>query len=360
MVYVRILFAGITSTRNEANMAKKALHFPQTSPQHSTTSTTVACDDFDWSDSSLVWNNNDDGINNGTQPAADSSCSPQNPSRRRASDSAQDLSSSTTTSHLEGDPRFSSDGTQSRGKLPSAPQICGITSDGTPSIGPPSEQPSRGSETYTSVPVLNRASSSDARLERFFERTNDSLPKKPTRRKSAPSGCRDEVRSQRLGEGALPSKVGGVGYLEANSLPSTSRRQLGRAQSKPTLLSPRDVFMGRPDLTRRLSHPIDNRSVCFDTVQVRQYERTLEVNPSTSSGPSVGLGWRYKDQPPQQLAEEEQRRFKQNKFILSSEARKDILIDLGFSNTEITQAARQNARLREQRKQTLNKLNTIS
>ena len=324
-------------------MAKKALHFPQTSPQHSTTSTTVACDDFDWSDSSLVWNNNDDGINNGTQPAADSSCSPQNPSRRRASDTAQDLSSSTTTSHLEGDPRFSSDVTQSRGKLPRAPQICGITSDGTPSIGPPSEQPSRGSETYTSVPVLNRASSSDARLERFFERTKDSLPKKPTRRKSAPSGCRDEGRSQRLVRSS-----------------STSRRQLGRAQSNPTLLSPRDVFMGRPDLTRRLSHPIDNRSVCFDTVQVRQYERTLEVNPSTSSGPSVGLGWRYQDQPPQQLAEEEQRQFKQNKFILSSEARKDILMDLGFSNTEITQAARQNARLREQRKQTLNKLNTIS
>jgi hypothetical protein len=39
------------------------------------------------------------------------------------------------------------------------------------------------------------------------------------------------------------------------------------------------------------------RKVQFAKVHVRYHERILDVNPSTSSGPSVGLGWKYEDEP---------------------------------------------------------------
>jgi hypothetical protein len=36
------------------------------------------------------------------------------------------------------------------------------------------------------------------------------------------------------------------------------------------------------------------RHVKFTTVQVRYYERVLDVNPAVTSGAAVGIGWRYK------------------------------------------------------------------
>jgi hypothetical protein len=103
---------------------------------------------------------------------------------------------------------------------------------------------------------------------------------------------------------------------------------------------------------------LGGRAVTFGSVEERIFERTLEVNPSTSSGPSIGLGWRYEEKPSIPLAEVSPKRGNRRKydFVLSSKARKTILSDWGYTKIEMFLAARVNEKIREQRKKTLNNL----
>jgi hypothetical protein len=41
-------------------------------------------------------------------------------------------------------------------------------------------------------------------------------------------------------------------------------------------------------------HTKDTEGVRFNTVQVRYYERILDINPAVTSGAAIGIGWRYK------------------------------------------------------------------
>jgi hypothetical protein len=95
--------------------------------------------------------------------------------------------------------------------------------------------------------------------------------------------------------------------------------------------------------------------VSFGDIQERSFVRCLELNPSTSSGPSVGLGWQYYDYPSVPILEKPSNSSRRQ-FRLSSDDRKQILNEWGHSNVEIRKATKANEKIREQRKQTLNKL----
>jgi hypothetical protein len=95
--------------------------------------------------------------------------------------------------------------------------------------------------------------------------------------------------------------------------------------------------------------------VSFGDIQERAFVRCLALNPSTSSGPSVGIGWQYYDYPSVPIMEKPSSRSRRE-FRLSCEDRKQILNEWGHSKVEIRKATKANEKIREQRKQTLNKL----
>ena len=150
------------------------------------------------------------------------------------------------------------------------------------------------------------------------------------------------------------------------------------------------------------------RRVYFTTVQVRYYERILDIHPSTSSGASIALGWSHTSKSPQPFTQYERlleiRKHSKrggdgsssrssgdnnktsrhhhtatdnddnnnnnndnnnnNKsssrqkvdFLLSEEERQSMLQEWGFTTYQIKEAARLNKKLKEQRKKTWNNL----
>jgi hypothetical protein len=103
--------------------------------------------------------------------------------------------------------------------------------------------------------------------------------------------------------------------------------------------------------------PKKRLSVVFcDVRQVRQYERILVVHPSTSSGPSLGIGWSYvEDTAPMDW-------FKtggcsNRAFLLSRSVREIIVRDeLGYSSRDIAKAVRQNLKIKASRRRTVNNM----
>eukprot|EP00934_Nitzschia_sp_Nitz4_P003070 Nitzschia sp. Nitz4//scaffold3_size479765//408328//410097//NITZ4_000175-RA/size479765-processed-gene-1.548-mRNA-1//-1//CDS//3329550983//3060//frame0 len=98
------------------------------------------------------------------------------------------------------------------------------------------------------------------------------------------------------------------------------------------------------------------RNVVFHEVQVREYERILDINPSTSSGPSVGLGWRYQQCEPLSLDELEDNFTDPHSILLRREWREHTVLEWGYSRNDIARAVRESLKIKNQRKQTCNNL----
>ena len=112
-------------------------------------------------------------------------------------------------------------------------------------------------------------------------------------------------------------------------------------------------------LRRSRSLPEDGtRRVAFGTVQIREYERSIAFNPSTSSGPSIGIGWRYVELPALSVSRvvSQQPRRSSSHFIVSRREREEILYDLGYSQRDIVQSIRDARKVKQQRIQTVNNL----
>mmetsp|Transcript_8499 Transcript_8499/g.21210 ORF Transcript_8499/g.21210 Transcript_8499/m.21210 type:complete len:631 (-) Transcript_8499:127-2019(-) len=106
--------------------------------------------------------------------------------------------------------------------------------------------------------------------------------------------------------------------------------------------------------------PTPKQSVVFGTVIVREYERILDMNPGTSCGPSVGIGWEYVQLDPVGVMarDNDSRRYRRSasELVLSREEREDILLDLGYSSRDIAHSVRHILKRRNQRKQTIHNL----
>jgi hypothetical protein len=82
----------------------------------------------------------------------------------------------------------------------------------------------------------------------------------------------------------------------------------------------------------------------------------LTENPATILGPSIGVGWKYQQQPAQEVDfYESQRgeRLASADLVLNREQRETLLIELGYSSSNIATAVRNNNKVRHQRKQTV-------
>ena len=96
--------------------------------------------------------------------------------------------------------------------------------------------------------------------------------------------------------------------------------------------------------------------VSFDNVQVRHYERILEENPSTSSGPSIGIGWRYIQDSPKRIDHMEGSKKGAKELVIPRRIREGLLRELGYSDHEIAQSVRRVLKAKNQRLQTYNNL----
>eukprot|EP00980_Cylindrotheca_fusiformis_P017682 scaffold5540_cov96-Cylindrotheca_fusiformis.AAC.10 len=111
-----------------------------------------------------------------------------------------------------------------------------------------------------------------------------------------------------------------------------------------------------------LRDPANNSSsksikrVSFGMIHERYFERCLTINPATTSGPSVGLGWNYHDVTPAPMDTVSPQYDQKNR--LSRDVRFHLLKEWGFSKVEISKAVKANEKIRKQRNRTLNKLTT--
>lgn len=99
--------------------------------------------------------------------------------------------------------------------------------------------------------------------------------------------------------------------------------------------------------------------VAFGEVRVRKYERILCDNPACTSGPSIGVGWRYKAQAALSVDAYEGRRgpLRGSKdLMLDRAAREKIIRRIGCSEKEIAEMTRSVNRTKFHRRQTLNNL----
>lgn len=117
------------------------------------------------------------------------------------------------------------------------------------------------------------------------------------------------------------------------------------------------------------------RCVHFGHLFIREYERTLGDSPC-STGPPIGLGWKYWAFDPTATTGNENSDSNQTegvfpldeyermtcpkmpakKLVLCRFTREELLIGNGFSRKELAEAVRQNIQLKNQRRQTVTNL----
>lgn len=109
------------------------------------------------------------------------------------------------------------------------------------------------------------------------------------------------------------------------------------------------------------------RSVSFCEVKVRNYERILEINPSVTSGPAVGIGWNYSPDDDEIFSLEnfeEVREFARcssiDQLAIPRDEREHLLRAWGYTQREIACSVRSILRSKNQRKQTIQNLHASS
>jgi hypothetical protein len=101
---------------------------------------------------------------------------------------------------------------------------------------------------------------------------------------------------------------------------------------------------------------LDKKSVRFSHIQIREFERVVSDNPSCTSGPPIGIGWKHGRTHIVDVNSYErirQIRKKPSRLILSREEREALLLNWGASFHDIVEAVRGNLKVKNQRRQTV-------
>jgi hypothetical protein len=104
---------------------------------------------------------------------------------------------------------------------------------------------------------------------------------------------------------------------------------------------------------------IKPKGVCFDSVEIRFYERVCGDHPSCSSGPPMSLGWEVLECISQTVEQFENARGAMSRggdFRLTARERRNMLIDWRASYTDIVAAVPETNHIKHQRRTTVNNL----
>lgn len=108
------------------------------------------------------------------------------------------------------------------------------------------------------------------------------------------------------------------------------------------------------------SNQTGNAKVSFSYVQVRYYERILEINPAVTSGPAIGIGWKFRRGGQMDVEDWELQRGgpgrRNNELILPREVRERILKDVGYDQKQIAEAVRIIRKAKDRRRVTVQNL----
>jgi len=111
-----------------------------------------------------------------------------------------------------------------------------------------------------------------------------------------------------------------------------------------------------------MSNKKGRRSVGFQTVQVREYERVIGDNPSCSNGAPISIGWRHVSEHSHTMDEYERKRAPyrrtQHDLVLTRQEREEKLIEWNHTFPEIIESIRANVRAKHQRRRTVNSIGT--
>jgi hypothetical protein len=182
------------------------------------------------------------------------------------------------------------------------------------------------------------------------------------------SGFRQQLTSsvKRIDSFVLPPSIPSRSWNDnvaehAPRVPSRHCSSPRRAVSKPRQqflpqMSTRPKYKLHSSDSMSKDCKVPKRSVVFNTVQVRLYERILEVNPCTSSGPSVGIGWRYIENSPVRIDEVKSIKREPRELILPRHIRECTVREWGYCSRQIAKAVRASLKIKNQRKQTYSNL----
>jgi len=184
---------------------------------------------------------------------------------------------------------------------------------------------------------------------------------------SSDFSSRDTMSTESSGRRSMPPRMPSRCW-SPGSVKKESYKEGGRSHSEPFSTGEypfnysSDFFSNRRGESILVtSKPENGRKqrgrISFGQVEFRLYERVLEINPSTSSGPSLGLGWRYHDGVSLSLkdADTTSRRSARD-LVLPRHCRESILRELGYTERQMAQAVRKSLKVKNQRKQTYNNL----
>ena len=140
------------------------------------------------------------------------------------------------------------------------------------------------------------------------------------------------------------------------------------AKSRPEALGPKLAA----DNTRKMAHEIevplvvpaqasDGRKIGFSHVEVRYYEQILADNPAVTTGPPIGIGWKYRIMKKDMSVDAWEHRQSPHRryltaLVVTRHDRTNILYDIGYNQKQIAVAVREVLRVKNNRKQTYNNI----
>jgi hypothetical protein len=164
------------------------------------------------------------------------------------------------------------------------------------------------------------------------------------------------MQQEQSDEDSIESDISGLtGYLSSMKPISDPVENNEEPRIKP-LTYPETSFQ---TMRKTAPDPKRRKAVRFSTVCIREYERILGDNPSCTSGPSVGIGWRHTQEELLSVNEWESWRETErqpDRLVLCREEREDMLLDLGYTEKDIAAAVRKNVKSKDKRLQTIQNL----
>ncbi len=118
----------------------------------------------------------------------------------------------------------------------------------------------------------------------------------------------------------------------------TERESLARMDSRV-----KPVRVLSPEL-----HPVSENIVRFESVEFRQYVQVLSDNPATSSGPPIGLGWKFIPEETIKMdvdlyergCQDLRLRRSRDELVIPRNLRENMLREAGYSRSDIVHAIR--------------------
>jgi len=234
-----------------------------------------------------------------------------------------------------------------RGRSPPKPTATRATTTTTANTAvnrrPTPIQRSKSDDAYPAVSLAGRSPPRPARIQRSKSSEETSPVACPRQRPRETRSRTSKSKSpKRSGGSKSPLRLPTFGRTRSNSRPRTPNANTNT-----------------------------NATVCFDKVQVREFQQILGDNPCEDNGPSLGLGWKYHEKKDTDLEKYESKRNGNDYYSimtmglatstrkgeassLSPKARTNIALELGYSWLDIERNKRQNEKIQSQRKKTLN------